>query len=137
MPEDEGYTEGLTGEEIILDVLDQLDKKLHTDCNLRETDAYPGGYDGWIEYFLRPRGLDTVEVRSKIIVGSPALSGQVKKVVEGRIDIPLETSLNVVRERSSQGVPTLSKDENGQPIVVKRQYRRRNVETTAVPEETK
>ena len=97
---DEDYVEGLNGEEIINDFLDQVDGKLHSDCNLRVTDSYPGGYDGWFEYHLRLRGMDTAEIHSKIIVGAPAtkpIAGLVEKVVEGRIDVPLETQLNVVR----------------------------------------
>jgi hypothetical protein len=124
------YVEGLTGEEIINDVLDQLGRKLHGDCNLRETDAYPGGYEGEIEYHLRLRGMDTAEVKATVIVGSPrtGLNENAEvKTADGRVEIALEPELNVVRQRSDQGVPTLSKDENGHPIVKKRHYQRRSL----------
>jgi hypothetical protein len=133
MAEDD-YVEGLNGEEIINDFLDQVEGKLHSDCNLRVTDSYPGGYDGWFEYHLQLRGMDTAEIHSKVIVGAPPikpLAGMVEKVVEGRINVPLETQLNVVRERSNQDVPTLSRDESGNPVIQKRRYQRRNVEAAA------
>ena len=134
MAEDD-YVEGLTGDEIINDLLDQLDGKLHNDCNLRATDSYPGGYDGWIEYHLRLRGLDTEEIHSTIIVGAPPvkpIEDVVEKVAKGCVDIPLEPQLNVVRQRSNQDVPTLSRDEAGNPVIKKRRYQRHNVEASAL-----
>jgi hypothetical protein len=135
MAEDD-YVEGLNGDEIINDFLDQVEEKLHNDCNLRATDSYPGGYDGWFEYHLRLRGMDTAEIHSKVIVGAPPtkpLADMVEKTSDGRVDIPLETQLNVVRERSTQDVPTLSRDEAGNPVIKKRHYQRHNVEA-ATPE---
>ena len=132
---EDDYVEGLTGEEIINDVLDQTDSKLRGDCNLRGSDAYPGGYDGWIEIHLNLRGLDLAQVKTKIIVGAPAgvdfsaLDKDAVKetVVDARVDIPLETRLNAVRERSGQDVPTLTKDDEGKIVVKKRHYARRTV----------
>jgi hypothetical protein len=126
---DDDYVEGLTGEEIIEDALDQVAAKLRGDCNLRETDAYQGGYDGWFEVHLNLRGIDLAKVDTRIIVSKPAEAGATpgeteQKTVDLRVDIPLEPRLNVVRERSGQEVPTLTKDEEGRPVVKKRRYAR-------------
>ena len=118
------YVEGLTGEEIINDALDRTAEKLRGDCNLRATDTYLGGYDGWIEVHLNLHGLDTAKVQTKIVMGTPTEDPE-QQTVETRIDIPLEPRLNLVRERSGQGVPTLAKDENGEMVVKKRHYAKR------------
>ncbi len=131
--EEQDYVEGLNGDEIINDVLDQVEAKLRGDCNLRATDAYDGGYDGWVEVHLNLRGLDTAEVKQKIVVGAPistataASAGTPLKetTVNARVEIPLEERLNLVRERSGQGVPTLAKDEDGNVVVKKRHYARK------------
>ena len=132
---EDDYVEGLTGEEIINDVLDQTESKLRGDCNLRGSDAYPGGYDGWVEVHLNLRGLDLAQVKTKIIVGAPAGADfsaldkdAVKEtLVDVHVDIPLETRLNAVRERSGQDVPTLTKDDEGKIVVKKRHYTKRTV----------
>lgn len=132
---EDDYVEGLTGEEIINDVLDQTDSKLRGDCNLRGSDSYPGGYDGWVDVHLNLRGLDLAQVKTKVIVGAPAGADfsaldkdAVKEtVVDAHVEIPLETRLNAVRERSGQDVPTLAKNEEGTVVVKKRHYARRQV----------
>jgi len=135
----EDYVEGLNGEEIINDILDQVEAKLRGDCNLRESDAYDGGYDGWVEIHLNLRALDTAQIDRKIVVGAPAsatvaaqsdITPLSETAVNVRVDIPLEPRLNLVRERSGQGVPTLTKDENGQTIVKKRHYARKETMLT-------
>lgn len=113
--------EGLTGEEIINDVLDQVETKLRGDCNLRETDAYMGGYDGSIEVHLNLHGLDTAEIKTKIVFGTTVDDPTAKKV-DTQVEIPLEPRLNVVRERSGQEIPSLGKDESGRPVVKKHRY---------------
>jgi hypothetical protein len=119
--EDEGYVEGLTGEEIINDVLDLIHSKLRSDCSLRETDAYTGGYDGTIDIKLNLHGLDTENVHARITIGKAVEDPEAKKV-DTQVEIPLEPRLNVVRERSGQDVPTLSKDDEGRVVVKKRHY---------------
>lgn len=140
--EQDDYVEGLTGEEIINDILDQVERKLRGDCNLRDTDAYTGGYEGTIDVRLKLRGLDTAEVNRTVIVGAPATAladatgtptGETRLVetsVETHLDIPLEPRLNLVRERSGQGVPTLGKDEEGNTVIKKRRYVRKEAVTT-------
>jgi hypothetical protein len=126
---DDGYVEGLTGEEIINDVLAQVAEKLRTDCNLREMDAYTGGYEGTVKIHLKLRALDTAEIKMEIPVSAPAeveiTDPIVETEVDAEVDIALEPRLNLVRERSGQDVPTLSKDENGAVVVKKRHYARK------------
>jgi hypothetical protein len=121
MPEVQDYVEGLSGEEIIIDVLDQVAAKLHGDCNLRENDNYTGGYDGYVEVHLNLHGLDKVNVKTRIIIGTEAPDPD-QKTIDARVDIPLVPELNTVRERSGQGIPTMAKDEDGRPVVKKRHY---------------
>ena len=125
------YVEGLTGKEIITDFLAQIEEKLTNDCNLRETDSYPGGYDGSFEYHLNLHGMDRIEVKGKISVSDPegvrVLVNEKVFVAEEKGEVPVEERLNVVRERSHQDVPTLSLNEDGVPTIKKRQYTRRPV----------
>ena len=118
------YVEGLTGEEIINDVLDLIQAKLRGDCNLRETDAYMGGYDGKITIRLNLHGLDTEKIETEIKIAAPVDDPE-QKTVDAEVAIPLEPRLNVVRERSGQDVPTLAKDDEGRVVVKKRHYARK------------
>ena len=127
---EDDYVEGLTGEEIINDLLDQVAEKLRGDCNLREMDAYTGGYDGSVKVHLNLRGLDTAVVKIDVPVSAPASedfptdgdSPIVDTEIDADVEIALEPHLNVVRERSGQDVPTLGKDEEGAVVVKKRHY---------------
>lgn len=127
---EDDYVEGLTGEEIINDLLDQVAEKLRGDCNLREMDAYTGGYDGSVKVHLNLRGLDTAVVKIDVPVSAPASedfptdddSPIVDTEIDADVEIALEPRLNVVRERSGQDVPTLGKDEEGAVVVKKRHY---------------
>lgn len=121
---EDDYVEGLTGEEIIGDVLEQVAGKLRGDCNLRETDSYTGGYDGWVEVHLNLHGLDTAAVKTKVVFGS-VVEDPLAGKVDAKVEIALEPRLNVVRERSGQDVPTLAKDEEGKTVVKKRHYAQR------------
>ncbi len=122
---EDDYVEGLTGEEIIEDLLDQVATKLRGDCNLRDTDSYTGGYDGWVEVHLNLHGLDTASVKTKIVFGVKTEDPDAEEAIV-RVDIPLEPRLNLVRERSGQDVPTLAKDDEGKTVVKKRHYAKRN-----------
>ena len=82
-----------------------------------------GGYDGTIEIHLNLRALDTAVVKTKIVMGAGrAVVEEGDTVVDVKLDIPLEPSLNLVRERSGQGVPTLARDEEGRTVVKKRHF---------------
>lgn len=58
----ESLVVGLSGEEIIVDVLDQVEKALRKDCNLRATDSYGRGYSGKVTLELSLIGMDAVSV---------------------------------------------------------------------------
>ena len=123
---EDDYVEGLTGEEIINDVLEQVAAKLRNNCDLRETDAYTGGYEGTVDIHLKIHGFDLAEVKTSIQVSAPAVAqqlGEIKETaIEAHVDIPVEPHLNLVRERSGQDIPSLGKDENGQIVIKKRHY---------------
>jgi hypothetical protein len=137
--EDE-YVEGLSGEEIINDVLEQIAEKLRGNCDLREMDAYTGGYEGTIDVHLKLHGFDLVEVNTKIAVSAPAtatfaeapLTAIQETEVEEHVEIPVEERLNLVRKRSGQDIPSLGKDESGQVVVKKRHYARKQRPTEKV-----
>jgi hypothetical protein len=124
---EDDYVEGLTGEEIINDLLDKVAEKLRSDCNLRETDAYTGGYNGSVKVHLILHGLDAAEVKTEIAVSAPATedfpvdgeSPVIDTEVDTEFEIPLEPRLNLVR---GQDVPTLGKNEEGTVVVKKRHY---------------
>ncbi|HEX5426506.1 MAG TPA: hypothetical protein VFW94_23365 [Candidatus Acidoferrales bacterium] len=142
---------GLSGEEIIADLLDQIEKALRRDCNLRATDSYGGGYSGKIEIKLNLVAMDTTvltitkelaptedakkvlaekEASGELPVELPATGvfqvAQEMKPVEASatIDIPIEKDLNAVRERSGQGVPMESISPEGKHDVKRRRYAR-------------
>lgn len=118
---EEEYVEGLSGAEIIDDIKALVAERLGGDCNLRPADSYTGGYDGWIEIHLNLHGLDTAQVKTKIVMGAVRDDTEQAQVV-ARIEIPLEPALNVVRERAGLGIPTLAKDVDGKTVIKKRHY---------------
>lgn len=123
------YVEGLSGEEIINDVLEQVASRLRNNCNLRLIDCYMGGYEGTVEVHLKLHGFDLTEIKSSIAVSVPAspacagTGGEIQHTeITEHVEIPLEPRLNLVRERSDQGIPSLGKDANGQAAIKKRRY---------------
>jgi len=120
---DGDYVEPLSGEEIVTDVCNQLAESLRRDCNLRESDAYEGGYSARIKATIQLYGMDTMTVEVEVPIGKPQENPD--RVVDTEFDIPVETALNVVRERSEQPVPTLTQLETGEAIVRPRRYVRR------------
>jgi len=119
MAEIDEYVEGLTGEEIIIDLCSQLAEKLRKDCNLRETDCYHGGYSAKIKIHLEGYGMDTVTVEAEVSTGKEQVNPD--ELIDTEYEIPVEPALNKVRERSDQPVPTLS-NEGGQPVIKPRRY---------------
>jgi hypothetical protein len=127
------YVEPLTGEEIIIDLCSQLAEKLRQDCNLRETDSYENGYSAKITVHLEAFGLDTAAVDVEVSAGNQQGNPEnPDELLDTTYEIPAETSLNKVRERSDQPVPTLT-NEGGQPVVKPRRYVRsaQKVEVTS------
>lgn len=128
---------GLTGREIRNDILDQIDKALSKDCNLRDTDSYGLGYEGTVEIKLKCRAMDVTDVSvSAELRPTPELQklgtereqpGEevpTKEIeINEHVEIPLETNLNAVRERSDQGIPMQSVGEGGEPTIRHRTFR--------------
>jgi hypothetical protein len=130
----EGFVMPLSGEEVIGDVLDQIAKGLRRDCNFRGSDAYSGGYEGKIMIKLTLRGIDAPQVEMEIpilpdksVVLEDSAEYKLREVnVEQEVDIPLETDLNEVRERSGQVEPEQTLDPTApQPENKRRKYARR------------
>jgi hypothetical protein len=113
------YVEPLSGEEIVVDLCSQIAQKLRNDCNLRESDAYSGGYSAKVTVHLEAYGMDTVEVKAQIATGTAQENPD--ELIDTTYEVPVEAALNKVRERSDQPVPTLS-NEAGQPVVRPRRY---------------
>lgn len=147
----EGFVQGLSGEEILYDVLDQVEKALRKDCNLRPTDSYGQGYSGKVEIHLKLIALDTTSVDvTAAVATSPALAASAEAAakeaaenagpkgagdqqmnqtstdveVKETIEIPVEGDLNAVRERSDQPIPTASVGLEGEPVVRGRSYKK-------------
>jgi hypothetical protein len=113
------YVEPLSGEEIVVDLCSQIAEKLRRDCNLRDSDAYSGGYMAKVQVHLEAYGMDTVTVEAQVSTGKP--KDNPDELLDTEYEIPREEALNKVRERSDQSVPTLA-NEGGQPVVHQRRY---------------
>jgi len=124
----ENYVEGLSGSEIIIDVLSQVEARLQNDCNLRHSDSYPGGYEGEVTVRLKCYGLDssdvvmTVPIKSEKVTRPSSENQLVETAVDETVKIPVDPALDMVRERSGQPIPTMSRDESGQPKTNYRRY---------------
>jgi hypothetical protein len=127
MASDTDYVEPLSGEEIVIDLCDQIAAKLRADCNLRPSDAYSGGYSAKIEIHLEAYGMDTAVVDAVVVTGEQKEETP-DEILVTTLDIPVEPGLNMVRERSSQPVPTLT-NEGGTPEIRPRRYVRSAVKT--------
>ena len=123
----------LTGEEIIVDLLETIAERLRANCNLRASDSYSRGYSAKVELNIECYGLDMAKVETQVVIGDQQDDVDLELVKE-KIDIPLEENLNTVRERSGQeDGPTLQIGEPQQPQ--KRRYARRIPGAAAQTEE--
>lgn len=159
----ESLVVGLSGEEIITDILFQIEQTLRKDCNLRPSDCYSQGYSGKITLDLKLSSVDTIEVKveqnvaatpdlkkiaeeeaaakaaaesAKVAAGVPVAQTQVVETpveVKETIDIDPEPDVNAVRERSGQGIPMEAIDQEGQPQVRRRRYTK--VESSVGPKD--
>jgi len=139
----ESFTHGLSGEEIINDVLIQVEKALKKDCNLRPMDNYGQGYSGVIKIDLKLIALDvaeasvTVNVKAspELLATLPADTGAAGEgeesvvtktdvTVDEKVVIPQELNLDAVRERSEQNVPVDTLNPDGSAVVRGRSYKR-------------
>lgn len=115
------FVEPLSGDEIVKDVLAQIERRLRLSGNLRSVDAYPRGFDGVITIKLNMHGLDVAKVESEIQIGTPVEDPEAVAVDE-KVEIPLETDLQAVRDRADQGTPIVTTDEQGQTGLRRRKY---------------
>jgi hypothetical protein len=142
MPEVTSFTDPLGGHEVVSDVLAQIKKRLSTDCNLRATDGYSGGYSGEVVIKLKLHAVRTSQVEMTIpITQSPEVKAPGPEFfdpqdvqefdIHEEISIPLEPNLGEVRSRTEEiknEVPAESEipDENeGAKPRPKRQYTKR------------
>jgi hypothetical protein len=111
MSDPSNFTNPLGGHEVVADILAQIRKRLATDCNLRATDGYSGGYSGTVTVKLHLHAVRIAEVEMEIpITADPKLPGpeafppeDIEPVdVDETISIPLEPNLKEVRERTAQ-----------------------------------
>lgn len=131
------YTNPLGGHEVVADVLAQIKKRLATDCNLRATDGYSGGYSGTVTINLKLHAVRITSVDMEIAIkelsGSPAATSFAAEDVfpveiEEKISIPLEPNLKEVRvrtvENNSESVDEPeSEPEEGSDAPVRRKRR--------------
>lgn len=156
MAEVTNYTNPLGGNEVVADVLAQIKKRLSTDCNLRATDGYSGGYAGTVTIKLKLHAVRISEVEMEVPISqSPELKAlgldafppeDVEPVeLNEEIEIPLEPNLDEVRERTVEN--NLEPDEKSEPVEgedkgeepesgarTKRKYTRRTAVVAAVTE---
>ena len=129
MPDPTNFTNPLGGHEIVNDVLSQIRKRLATDCNLRATDGYSGGYSGKVTIKLNLHAVRTTTVDMEVpIFTSPGLNAPepsefspddlIPMEISEEISIPIEPNLAAVRERTKdtndelESVPETKQEES-------------------------
>jgi len=109
---------GLTGEEIIVDLCEQIKNKLRRDCNLRPADSYINGYSAEISVKIQCYGIDTAQVETTIsATKEPPSEAGTKPVLEvtEQVIIAHEPDLEAVRDRSALEAPQLEKNDTPAP----------------------
>lgn len=100
---------GLNGEEIIIDLCEQIAQKLRRDCNLRSSDSYVNGYSAEVAVKIHCFGIDTAEVDSTIDakkLPETVTDGKATETkMETEVTVAHEPDLIAVRERSEQQPP--------------------------------
>jgi hypothetical protein len=141
----ESLVEGLSGSEVIDDVLEQIKRKLLTSCDLRDSDNYGQGYSGTIEIKLKLHAMDDIPAEFSVNIApkvEPPVSTEEVTVtpveISETIEIPQELDLEAVRERIKEPAPLPPIDEAEEarmPNRLKRKYTKRtgipSLETTA------
>lgn len=114
MPDISPYIPALNGEEIIQDLCGAVAEKLRTDCNLRPIDGYAGGYKAKVTIHLEAFGLDQAVVDYEVETDETGPGEDTDNPVDlttpdvdldTEVEIPVETDLSLVRERSQQTAP--------------------------------
>ena len=133
--------EGLTGVEIIEDVLAHIKRNLQFSCNLRDSDSYGQGYSAEISIKIRTYAVDSQEEEFSVNVPAkfppPESMDGVTVIpveVDETIEIPQELDLEAVRERmketeSAPPPPVSEEEESRMPARLKRSYKRRGIES--------
>jgi hypothetical protein len=133
---EERMVEGLSGAEVIEDILDQIRRKLKSSCDLRDTDCYDQGYSGEVKISLKLYAVDTIShefVETIPQNSEPPVSTEEVIVtpveVDEKLEIPQELNIEAVRERSNlskpKSVPQSEEDES-HTSHSKRKYTRRS-----------
>jgi hypothetical protein len=127
-------TEGLSGIEIIDDVLAQTKRKLQTSCNFSRECNYGQGYSAEISVKIKAYAMDVTEEQFTVNIPAkvaPPVSTEEMTVtpveIAEIIEIPQELDLEVVRERMKEPEPLPPPDateENRMPDRLKRKYTR-------------
>lgn len=135
------YIPALNGLELRHDLCALIDEKLATDCNLRKVDGYAGGYRATVKIHIEAYGLDTVSMDYEVSVDevsrgadpdNPVDIENPDTLIDTELEIPVETNLQEVRDRSNQVAgdfevkPALEITEDG-PVAapVRQKYSRR------------
>jgi hypothetical protein len=110
--------EGLSGGEIIDDILSQIKRKLQNSCDLRDSDSYGQGYSGTIEIKLKLHAMDNIPAEFSVNIpakAEPPVTTETvvvtPMVITETIEIPQELDLEVVRERTKEPDPLPPPDE--------------------------
>ena len=127
--------EGLSGVEIIDDILAQTKRKLQTSCNLREADSYGQGYSAEVTVKIKTYAMDVQEEEFAVSILAkfpPPVASETVTVtpveVNETLTIPQELDLDAVRERlkAPEPLPPPTAEEEGRmPERLKRKYNRR------------
>jgi hypothetical protein len=110
------FVAGLSGLEIINDVLGQVRKALESSCDLRESDNYGRGYSAKVTLSLQLFDMDVAKIESETILQPTkellAKTPETPEDADGRdvkvevtIDIPETTDLSAVRDRINEPEP--------------------------------
>lgn len=127
MADDYGM-QGLSGNQIVDDIMAQFKKRLQGDCNLRAFDNYSRGYSAKITFHLDLYGLDVTAVDGEFDAGS-AQTDTDAEVVDGVLDVEQDEDVQGIKDRLSGELPD-SEEESAEPISgdavrAKRKYTRK------------
>ena len=118
------YTNPLGGHEVVADVLSQIKKRLATDCNLRATDGYSGGYSGTVIINLNLHAVRISNVDMEIPITTPLGLPAVESFppedvfpveVHEEIEITLEPNLKEVRVRTVENNSEIAEEPESEP----------------------
>lgn len=135
--------EGLSGTEIIEDIVNQVKRTLMTSCDLRDSDSYGQGYSAEIKISLKMYGMDAVPGEFMVQIPAkadpPVSTEQVTVIplqIEQNINIPQEENLEAVRERMKEEPPipeAKPEEESRMPARLRRKYTKRDVSLETTP----